>query len=82
MKSYKFIRINPEYQTVTVLLGIDDRTLQQDVPVKDFDDVDSIKEAVLPFLDKFEEDLGKVKPIETAQEVQDLVDQVFMVEEK
>lgn len=82
MKSYKFIRLNPEYQTVTVLLTIDEATLQQDVPVKDFDDVDEIKQAVLPFMDKFEEDLKLSSQPEAAQEVQNLVDQTITVEDK
>lgn len=82
MKSYKFIRLNPDYQTVTVLLSIDDNTLQQDVPVNNFDDVDAIKAAILPFLDKFEADLKLVQPPETSQDVTDLIDQIITIESK
>lgn len=82
MKSYRIVRLNQEYSTVTVLLNVDGKTLQQDVEVKDFDDADAIKQLVIPHLDKLEEDLKQNQPEQASGEVEALIDQEFVVEEQ
>lgn len=59
MKKFTVVRANPELSTITVLMEIDDKTLQQDVPVESFElDEQTTTELVRPFIEKFEEDLA------------------------
>lgn len=77
MKDYKIIRINQTEKTVTVLLQIDGRTLQEDVAVKDFMDMPTIEGAIEKRLVKFQEDLDVAKKLVDAPvhpDLQALVD--------
>lgn len=76
-KSYTIIRINPSESSLTVLFEIDGKTLQQDVFVKSFDDLDYVKAEIKKIFDKFESDLAARAKASAniPQELQDLVDQ-------
>lgn len=86
--SYDIIRINQIEMTITVLLKIDDRTLQEDVPVTNFTDMQLIDSAVNTRLHKFMQDLEDKKAKENLPvnpELQALVDkytQSFKEEEQ
>lgn len=77
MKTFDVIRINKLENTITVLLKCGERTLQQDVVVKNFTDMDHIKEEIQKHLDKFEMDLARVfndEEQEVHEDLQAMVD--------
>lgn len=59
-KTFDILRINKLENTITVLLSVGTRTLQQDIKVDNFVDMEHINEQIQFHLSKFEEDLKKV----------------------
>jgi hypothetical protein len=76
-KSFDIIRINKQDGTITVLLKLDDKTLQQDVVVENFTDMDVITAEINRHLDKFEADITaatKAEEVPVSPDLQALVD--------
>lgn len=80
-KFYTILRLNEDTNTATVLLEVNEYTLQQDVEVKDFKDVRTIEKSIATYLDKLEEDTKDLKaPSTISPEVEALVDQKIEIE--
>jgi hypothetical protein len=80
--AYTIIRINQDLSTVTVMLKVGEKTLQQDVEVKDFDNVAQIQEDIVQHVYKLADDVQVAakseKPVKPALE--NLLDHEVSVE--
>lgn len=59
-KAFDILRINKLEGTITVLLKLGEKTLQQDIEVANFMDMGHINEQIQFHLDKLEADLKRV----------------------
>lgn len=59
-KAFDILRINKLEGTITVLLKLGEKTLQQDIEVDNFMDMGHINEQIQFHLDKLEADLKRV----------------------
>lgn len=73
MNSYTIIRVNPEINTITVLLSIDGRELQEDVSLEGLTDKDMVANEIENRLSKFKFDLDKVPNTDLQKDLESLL---------